>query len=99
MIKYLFLITLVLGLSTLSNAQQQITIGKNVQSLTELTASISNLDQSSVKETFPNASTKKTAKNMGPFKEHPVAYILGGALLVVIIIFYVITGGQGWSSR
>ena len=33
------------------------------------------------------------------FKDKPWYYIGAGAFIVVVVVFYIVTGGQGWSSR
>ena len=38
-------------------------------------------------------------KGWPPFSENKLYYIGGGALAVLIIVLYVLTGGEGYSSR
>ena len=45
-----------------------------------------------------NDSSKQTS-HKSKKKVKPWEYIAAGALLVVIIVLYVATGGQGWNSR
>ena len=97
--KIFLFIVLILGtsLSSLAGEAMSTTSGLNVivneSSNPGNNANLNSLQDSETDASVQNAKKKKK-KKMKTWH-----YIASGVFIALIIVFYVITGGEGWSSR
>lgn len=101
--KTLLFIVLILGTSLSSFAneisianqgQPSITLIANEANLPENNINIKTSENSKIDSSIQNSAKKKKKKKLKTWQ-----YIVGGVLIALIVVIWVVTGGEGFSSR